>query len=190
MDVRHVPFGVLLRRWREQRRVTQMDLALAAESSTRHLSCLETGKAEPSREMVGRRNRSLARDPRIVRDRADHRRCSAIPARSVRSVDIPKCRRSAPKGGKIRRGFRDPNRDRTIWCHRSPQRTIPRAPPAAPGSTPNGRVDPDLTNVVPKTPSATDFISARRSIFPSWQILSSSLATTRSLCTGNSSATP
>jgi transcriptional regulator with XRE-family HTH domain len=54
MDVRHVPFGVLLRRWREQRRVTQMDLALAAESSTRHLSFLETGKAEPSREMVGR----------------------------------------------------------------------------------------------------------------------------------------
>ena len=53
MDHRHVPFGVLLRRWREQRRVTQTDLALAAESSTRHLSCLETVKAEPSREMVG-----------------------------------------------------------------------------------------------------------------------------------------
>lgn len=59
MDVRHVPFGVLLRRWREQRRVTQTDLALAAESSTRHLSCLETGKAEPSREMVGRLSECL-----------------------------------------------------------------------------------------------------------------------------------
>jgi transcriptional regulator with XRE-family HTH domain len=59
MDVRHVPFGVLLRRWREQRRVTQMDLALAAESSTRHLSFLETGKAEPSREMVGRLSECL-----------------------------------------------------------------------------------------------------------------------------------
>ena len=59
MDVRHVPFGVLLRRWREQRRVTQTDLALAAESSTRHLSCLETGKAEPSREMVSRLSESL-----------------------------------------------------------------------------------------------------------------------------------
>jgi len=32
--------------------MTQTDLALAAESSTRHLSCLETGKAQPSREMV------------------------------------------------------------------------------------------------------------------------------------------
>jgi transcriptional regulator with XRE-family HTH domain len=59
MDLRHVPFGVLLRRWREQRRVTQTDLALAAESSTRHLSCLETGKAEPSRDMVGRLSECL-----------------------------------------------------------------------------------------------------------------------------------
>jgi transcriptional regulator with XRE-family HTH domain len=49
-----LPFGVLLRRWREQRRMTQADLALAAGSSTRHLSCLETGKAQPSREMIGR----------------------------------------------------------------------------------------------------------------------------------------
>lgn len=34
--------------------MTQSDLALAAESSTRHLSCLETGKSRPSREMIGR----------------------------------------------------------------------------------------------------------------------------------------
>src|SRR5215470_19077301 len=49
-----VPFGVLLRRWRERRRMTQADLAFAANSSTRHLSCLETGRAQPSREMVMR----------------------------------------------------------------------------------------------------------------------------------------
>src|SRR5437016_1702056 len=49
-----LPFGVLLRRWRERRRLTQTDLALAAESSTRHLSCLETGKSQPSREMIAR----------------------------------------------------------------------------------------------------------------------------------------
>jgi transcriptional regulator with XRE-family HTH domain len=54
MDAHRIPFGVLLRRWREQRRMTQTDLALAAESSTRHLSCLETGKAQPSREMITR----------------------------------------------------------------------------------------------------------------------------------------
>lgn len=45
-------FGPLLRRWRRVRRMTQQDLALDAEVSTRHLSCLETGKARPSREMV------------------------------------------------------------------------------------------------------------------------------------------
>lgn len=32
--------------------MTQMDLAAAADSSTRHLSCLETGRAQPSREMA------------------------------------------------------------------------------------------------------------------------------------------
>jgi transcriptional regulator with XRE-family HTH domain len=45
-------FGVLLRRWRQSRRMTQEGLALAANSSTRHLSCLETGRAQPSREMI------------------------------------------------------------------------------------------------------------------------------------------
>lgn len=45
-------FGVLLRRWRTVRRVSQLDLALDADISTRHLSCIETGRALPSREMV------------------------------------------------------------------------------------------------------------------------------------------
>ncbi|MFE5207379.1 helix-turn-helix domain-containing protein [Streptomyces sp. NPDC056600] len=48
------PVGVLLRRWRERRRRSQMDVSLAAELSTRHLSCLETGRANPSREMIRR----------------------------------------------------------------------------------------------------------------------------------------
>jgi transcriptional regulator with XRE-family HTH domain len=42
----------LLRQWRSVRRVSQLDLALDAEISTRHLSCVETGRAQPSREMV------------------------------------------------------------------------------------------------------------------------------------------
>jgi transcriptional regulator with XRE-family HTH domain len=54
MTAHQLPFGVLLRRWRERRRMTQADLAYAAGSSTRHLSCLETGKAQPSREMIAR----------------------------------------------------------------------------------------------------------------------------------------
>jgi transcriptional regulator with XRE-family HTH domain len=45
-------FGVLLRRWRAVRHLSQLDLALDAEISTRHLSCIDTGRAQPSREMV------------------------------------------------------------------------------------------------------------------------------------------
>ncbi|HUB13646.1 MAG TPA: helix-turn-helix transcriptional regulator [Acetobacteraceae bacterium] len=52
MTEKTLPFGILLRRWRQGRRMTQEDLALAASSSTRHLSYLETGRAQPSRDMV------------------------------------------------------------------------------------------------------------------------------------------
>jgi len=45
-------FGELMRRWRERRRLSQLDLATDAEISTRHLSFIETGRAQPSREMV------------------------------------------------------------------------------------------------------------------------------------------
>lgn len=44
--------GKLLRDWRERRRLSQLDLALEAEISTRHLSFVETGKSHPSREMI------------------------------------------------------------------------------------------------------------------------------------------
>lgn len=46
------PFGDHLRQWRQRRRLSQLDLALDAEISTRHLSFMETGRASPSREMV------------------------------------------------------------------------------------------------------------------------------------------
>jgi transcriptional regulator with XRE-family HTH domain len=45
-------FSALLRHWRTRRGYSQLDLALAAETSARHLSFLETGRAQPSREMV------------------------------------------------------------------------------------------------------------------------------------------
>lgn len=45
-------FGSLLRDWRRRRRLTQLDLGLAADVSARHLSFLETGRSRPSREMV------------------------------------------------------------------------------------------------------------------------------------------
>lgn len=41
-----------LRHWRQHRRLSQQGLALEAEISTRHLSYVETGRAQPSREMV------------------------------------------------------------------------------------------------------------------------------------------
>jgi transcriptional regulator with XRE-family HTH domain len=44
--------GSLLREWRERRRISQLDLAIIAEVSTRHLSFVETGRSRPSREMV------------------------------------------------------------------------------------------------------------------------------------------
>jgi transcriptional regulator with XRE-family HTH domain len=46
------PVGELLREWRERRRLSQLELALDAEISTRHLSFVETGRSRPSREMV------------------------------------------------------------------------------------------------------------------------------------------
>ena len=48
------PVGELLRDWRQRRRMSQLDLAGAAEVSTRHLSFVETGRALPSREMLMR----------------------------------------------------------------------------------------------------------------------------------------
>jgi transcriptional regulator with XRE-family HTH domain len=44
--------GPLLRGWREQRRVSQLELALRADSSARHISFIETGRSRPSEEMV------------------------------------------------------------------------------------------------------------------------------------------
>ncbi|HEX2384764.1 MAG TPA: helix-turn-helix transcriptional regulator [Acidimicrobiales bacterium] len=44
--------GDLLRDWRQRRRISQLDLALEAEVSARHLSFVETGRSRPSRELV------------------------------------------------------------------------------------------------------------------------------------------
>ncbi len=44
--------GSTLRDWRQRRRLTQMDLALDAGVSTRHLSFVETGRSKPGREML------------------------------------------------------------------------------------------------------------------------------------------
>lgn len=45
-------FGEMIREWRSIRRYSQLDLALTAALSSRHLSFLESGRAAPSRDMV------------------------------------------------------------------------------------------------------------------------------------------
>lgn len=45
-------FGNLLKGWRTRRRFSQLQLALEANVSSRHLSFIETGRAQPSRSMV------------------------------------------------------------------------------------------------------------------------------------------
>jgi len=44
--------GELIRFWRTQRRLTQMNLALDANLSTKHLSFVETGRSQPSRQLL------------------------------------------------------------------------------------------------------------------------------------------
>jgi transcriptional regulator with XRE-family HTH domain len=44
--------GALLREWRERRRITQLELAVEAGVSARHLSFVETGRSKPGREML------------------------------------------------------------------------------------------------------------------------------------------
>jgi transcriptional regulator with XRE-family HTH domain len=44
--------GTLLRDWRQSRRMSQLDLAVDADVSTRHLSFVETGRSKPSRELL------------------------------------------------------------------------------------------------------------------------------------------
>ena len=46
------PVGDLLREWRQRRRVSQLELALDADISAKHVSFVESGRAHPSREMI------------------------------------------------------------------------------------------------------------------------------------------
>lgn len=51
-EERSALFPALLRHWRRTRGLSQLDLSLAADVSSRHVSFLETGRAAPSRGMV------------------------------------------------------------------------------------------------------------------------------------------
>jgi len=60
METQLLPLGDQLRAWRGRRRLSQLDLALDAEISARHLSFLETGRSRPSRSMLLRLAERLA----------------------------------------------------------------------------------------------------------------------------------
>jgi transcriptional regulator with XRE-family HTH domain len=52
MTALHPTIGQQLRAWRERCGLSQLDLALAAEVSARHLSFVETGRAQPGRDLL------------------------------------------------------------------------------------------------------------------------------------------
>ncbi|BFM17131.1 helix-turn-helix transcriptional regulator [Maricurvus nonylphenolicus] len=52
-------FPSVFREWRAFRKLSQLDLALAADVSQRHVSWLETGRSQPSREMVVRLSEAM-----------------------------------------------------------------------------------------------------------------------------------
>jgi transcriptional regulator with XRE-family HTH domain len=53
------PVGELLREWRERRRLSQLDLSIQADISTRHLSFVETGRSRPTPRMILRLTEQL-----------------------------------------------------------------------------------------------------------------------------------
>jgi transcriptional regulator with XRE-family HTH domain len=69
-------FPALLRHWRTRRGASQLDLAVAADVSSRHVSFLETGRAQPSREMILRLGAALDVP---MRDQNDMLRAAGFP---------------------------------------------------------------------------------------------------------------
>ncbi|MGL4241763.1 MAG: helix-turn-helix domain-containing protein [Beijerinckiaceae bacterium] len=80
-------FGDHLRRWRMTRRLSQLDCALDAEISQKHLSFIESGRSRPSREMVLR----LAEALRVPLRETNRMMLAAgyAPAYAERQLDDP-----------------------------------------------------------------------------------------------------
>ena len=62
------PFGARLRQWRHHRGLSQLALAGAADTTTRHVSFLETGRSRPNRQMVLRLAEALGAGLRETND--------------------------------------------------------------------------------------------------------------------------
>lgn len=80
-------FGEMLRDWRGRRKLSQLDLALASDVSSRHVSFVETGRAAPSANLVDRLARELAMPLRA--HNALRMAAGYAPTYSERSLDDP-----------------------------------------------------------------------------------------------------
>lgn len=80
-------FGAIVKQWRALRRHSQLDLALEAGLSARHLSFLETGRAQPSRSMVLRLAHALNMPGNIVNQALHH--AGFAPAYPALASDAP-----------------------------------------------------------------------------------------------------
>jgi transcriptional regulator with XRE-family HTH domain len=95
MQSETIPVGAQLRAWRSRRRLSQLDLALDAEISTRHLSFVETGRSRPSRPMLMRLAERLkipARDRNVLLAAAGF--APALPERSLDDPALAAARRA------------------------------------------------------------------------------------------------
>ncbi len=80
-------FAELLKTWRGKRRLSQLDLALQAGVSQRHISFLESGRAKPSRDMILQLSETLSVP---LRDRNDWLVAAGFaPLFRARSLDDP-----------------------------------------------------------------------------------------------------
>ena len=95
MQTQKLAVGDQLRAWRGRRRLSQLDLALDAEISARHLSFLETGRSRPSRAMLLRLADGLripARDRNLLLAAAGF--APALPERSLDDPALAAARRA------------------------------------------------------------------------------------------------
>ena len=87
--------GPLLREWRKRRRLTQLELALEAGVSARHLSFVETGRSKPGRETLLRLTEQLdvpLRDRNQLLLAAGH--APAFPERSLEDPELAPVRKA------------------------------------------------------------------------------------------------
>lgn len=76
-------FSALLKYWRGRRGLSQLDLALAADVSAKHISFLESGRANPSQDMVLRLMHALQVS---LRDQNEALRAASFPERFFKSA--------------------------------------------------------------------------------------------------------